>query len=268
MLGLLVIIIAVVVMAAVALVNGVRTMAEAVDVLLMGVSLAVAAVPEGLPAILSLVLAIGVQVLARRNAVMKDLHSVETLGAVSVICSDKTGTLTRNEMTLREIVTASGRVSLSGTGYEPTGEVRLTGEHSERVLAETRRVVGAGALASNAQLEQVDGRWEIQGDPTEAAFLVAGRKLEGVAGVLDGFVREGEAPFDSERKMMSVLGHHDALGLHGVLAKGAPTCCSSGVSPNRWVGRHDRSPRSAARPSPPPSSRSAARATAPWGRLA
>ena len=108
---------AVVVMVAVALVNGVNSVSEAVDILLMGVSLAVAAVPEGLPAILSLVLAIGVQMLARRNAVMKDLHSVETLGAVSVICSDKTGTLTKNEMTLREVVTASGRVKLARIGY-------------------------------------------------------------------------------------------------------------------------------------------------------
>lgn len=101
-LGLLVILIAIGVMAVVALVNGVDSAQEGVEILLMGVSLAVAAVPEGLPAILSLVLAIGVQAMARRNAVMKDLESVETLGSVSVICSDKTGTLTKNEMTLRE----------------------------------------------------------------------------------------------------------------------------------------------------------------------
>ena len=124
-LGLIVIGIAVVVMVALALVNGVDSVSDLVSILLMGVSLAVAAVPEGLPAILSLVLAIGVRELARRHAVMRDLHSVETLGSASVICSDKTGTLTRNEMTLRIVATASGEVELSGTGYRPEGESPL-----------------------------------------------------------------------------------------------------------------------------------------------
>lgn len=179
LLGLLVIIIAVVVMVAVALVNGVSNLNEAVDILLMGVSLAVAAVPEGLPAILSLVLAIGVQAMARRNAVMKDLHSVETLGSVSVICSDKTGTLTKNEMTMREIVTASGRIKLTGTGYAPDGDVEVDG--GEDALWEARRLLATGVLANNAQLEQDDdGTWTIQGDPTEAAFLVAQHKIDGV----------------------------------------------------------------------------------------
>ena len=121
-LGFIVIGIAVVVMVAIAVLNGVDSPADLVTILLMGVSLAVAAVPEGLPAILSLVLAIGVRALAQRNAVMKNLHSVETLGSASVICSDKTGTLTRNEMTLRIVVTASGEVELTGTGYRPEGE--------------------------------------------------------------------------------------------------------------------------------------------------
>ncbi len=203
-------------------VNGVHSVSEAVDILLLGVSLAVAAVPEGLPAILSLVLAFGVQMLAGRNAVMKDLHSVETLGAVSVICSDKTGTLTKNEMTLREVVTASGRVKLSGTGYEPTGEVRLLASNDDDVMAEVQRVIGAGVLANNAQLEQVDGTWQIQGDPTEAAFLVAERKLEGLSDRVSGYQREGEAPFDSERKLMSVLGRNRELGVTRVFSKGAP----------------------------------------------
>ncbi len=219
-LGLLVVAIAIVVMITTALVTRVSTLEGAVDILLMGVSLAVAAVPEGLPAILSLVLAIGVQALARRNAVMKDLHSVETLGSVSVICSDKTGTLTRNEMTLREVVTASGRVTLGGTGYAPAGEVTVDGD-VDRTLDEARLALVAGSVANDAQLTQRDGTWQIQGDPTEAAFLVAARKLDGAPELAEGHARAAHAPFTSERRMMSVLSAHP-LGGHVVYAKGAP----------------------------------------------
>lgn len=220
-LGLAVIFIAIGIMAIVALVNGVHSTQEAVDILLMGVSLAVAAVPEGLPAILSLVLAIGVRTMARRNAVLKDLDSAETLGSVSVICSDKTGTLTKNEMTLREVVTASGRVELSGEGYEPVGEPRVTDGDPDLALLETRLVLSAGSIANNAQLDQVDGEWEVQGDPTEAAFLVAASKVEGGGTPFSSAERIGEAPFSSERKMMSVLAQSEGAAA-AVLAKGAP----------------------------------------------
>lgn len=221
-LGIAVIIIAIAVMAVIALVNGVSSTQEAVDILLMGVSLAVAAVPEGLPAILSLVLAVGVQAMARQNAVMKSLESAETLGSVSVICSDKTGTLTKNEMTLREVVTASGRLQLSGEGYEPVGPVQVIDGDPRHALGEARAVLTAGALASNAQLGQIEGRWEIQGDPTEAAFLVAAAKIgPGQQPEASAPSRLAEAPFSSERKLMSVLvqtsnGHLD------VVVKGAP----------------------------------------------
>ena len=220
-LGVLVIGIAVVVMIVVAAVNGVSSFHEAVDILLLGVSLAVAAVPEGLPAILSLVLAIGVQAMARRNAVMKDLHSVETLGSVSVIASDKTGTLTKNEMTIREIVTPSGRVELTGTGYEPVGAAVITGDEA-RTRAEVERTLAAGALANNAQLVKVNGTWEVQGDPTEAAFLVAQHKLDGVSERIGAWERIGEVPFTSERKMMSVLGRRTTDEHVRLFAKGAP----------------------------------------------
>ena len=220
-LGVLVIGIAVVVMIVVAAVNGVSSFHEAVDILLLGVSLAVAAVPEGLPAILSLVLAIGVQAMARRNAVMKDLHSVETLGSVSVIASDKTGTLTKNEMTIREIVTPSGRVELTGTGYEPVGAAVITGDEA-RTRVEAERTLAAGALANNAQLAKVNGTWEVQGDPTEAAFLVAQHKLEGVSERIGAWERIGEVPFTSERKMMSVLGRRTTDEHVRLFAKGAP----------------------------------------------
>ncbi|AWB84184.1 cation-translocating P-type ATPase [Corynebacterium liangguodongii] len=216
MLGVLVIGIAVVVMGALFIINGVSTAEEAIEVLLLGVSLAVAAVPEGLPAILSLVLAIGVQSLAKHNAVMKDLHSVETLGAASVIASDKTGTLTRNEMTLRTVLTASGTVELSGTGYAPEGEA--TGDKA--ALEEARLVVAGGAIANNAQLNK-GSEWTIEGDPTEAAFIVAKHKMDGIANRTDSFERRAEVPFSSERKLMSVAGR-DAEAGEVLVTKGAP----------------------------------------------
>lgn len=218
-LGLAVIAIAVVVMATLAVVNGIDSPSDLVTILLLGVSLAVAAVPEGLPTILSLVLAIGVQALARRNAVMKDLHSVETLGSASVICSDKTGTLTRNEMTLRTVVTAAGTVELSGTGYRPDGSV--IGSPSEAAVQVARMALVGGSLANNAQLAQVDD-WEIQGDPTEAAFLVASRKLAGAQDRVQAYQRRGEVPFTSQRKLMSVLGEERQTGVHRLFTKGAP----------------------------------------------
>lgn len=199
-LGLLVVGIAVIVMVTLALVNGVHSTKDAVDILLLGVSLAVAAVPEGLPAILSLVLALGVQAMARRNAVMKNLPSVETLGSASVVCSDKTGTLTRNEMTLREIVTASGSTILEGSGYDPSGDATSINDNA-RIEAELTMV--AGATANNAQLEYTANGWEIVGDPTEAAFLVALPKV--VLNPDPAPQRLGEIPFSSERKMMTVL---------------------------------------------------------------
>ncbi|WP_228489095.1 cation-translocating P-type ATPase [Raineyella fluvialis] len=229
-LGWIVIAIALVVMATIVLVNGVRSPAALVDVLLLGVSLAVAAVPEGLPAILSVVLAIGVQQLARHRAVVKQLSSVETLGSASVICSDKTGTLTKNEMTIQKLVTASGTVDLSGTGYHPQGEASHDGRPfgtpaadtyaaDTALLHEARTLLRQGSLANNAQLTERDGTWTIQGDPTEAAFLVAARKLEG-ADTLDGYHRLAEVPFTSERKMMSTLHSHQERRL--LLTKGAP----------------------------------------------
>ncbi|WP_203568662.1 cation-translocating P-type ATPase [Aestuariimicrobium ganziense] len=220
MLGVVVLAIAVVVMGVLFVINRPDDVSGAVSILLMGVSLAVAAVPEGLPAILSLVLAIGVRRLAERNAVMKQLPSVETLGSASVICSDKTGTLTRNEMTLRTIVTASGEVELSGTGYDPS-DGEATGDHDDNTLREARLVLTDGSVANNAQLSHDADHWTITGDPTEAAFLVAQHKLDGVYERVSAHERRAEVPFSSERKMMSVVSTCPEVGQR-LITKGAP----------------------------------------------
>ncbi|HRO60458.1 MAG TPA: cation-translocating P-type ATPase [Burkholderiaceae bacterium] len=236
MLGIAVVFIAAIVVATVFMTFEVRSAAEIVNVLLLGVSLAVAAVPEGLPAILSVVLALGVQRMARHNAIVKELSSVETLGSASVICSDKTGTLTRSEMTIERVMTASGEARVTGVGYAPQGVVEAHGDDAGRAdagraelrdeaqRAEAILVLSGGSLAGNAQLNQVaEGRWEIQGDPTEAAFLVAERKLGVHERRERRFDRIAELPFTSERKMMSTIELDHEHGDERVLvAKGAP----------------------------------------------
>lgn len=225
-LGIAVVGIAVIVVAAVLLVSDIEGPSDVITVLLLGVSLAVAAVPEGLPAILSLVLALGVQRMASRNAVVKTLSSVETLGSASVICSDKTGTLTRSEMTIERIMTASGGSRVTGVGYAPLGRLEVEDgvAPAAALRAEHIVVLSGGSLAGNAALRQTeDGAWEIQGDPTEAAFLVAERKL----GVEDRrqrrFERISEIPFSSERKMMSTIERdHEHGGERILITKGAP----------------------------------------------
>jgi len=224
-LAVVVVVVAAVVVAAILLTSDIKEASDVLDVLLVGVSLAVAAVPEGLPAVLSIVLALGVQRMARQNAIVKKLSSVETLGSASVICSDKTGTLTRNEMTILRIVTRSGEVDVTGAGYRPDGELMAGGRPLEAgpLLEEVRIVLSGGSLANNASLREEDGRWVVHGDPTEAAFLVAERKA-GFTQERDArFRRVGEVPFTSERKLMSTLQADAAReGRVAVVTKGAP----------------------------------------------
>ena len=177
-LGLVVIVIAVVMIATIVVVEHVRGISAFFDVLILGVALAVAAVPEGLPAVVTAVLSIGVQRMARRNAIVRHLSAVETLGSASVIASDKTGTLTKNEMTVREVVTASGHVLLSGTGYAPAGDVRQEGGGpvTGNLRIELERALAVADRANNASVRQQDGRWIVLGDPTEGALIVAARK--------------------------------------------------------------------------------------------
>ena len=225
-LGLAVIGIAVIVAVTLVVVGHVQSVEGAIQVLLVAVSLAVAAVPEGLPAITTVTLSLGVQRMALRRVIVRKLSAVETLGSTSVICTDKTGTLTKNEMTVRVATTSAGRVELTGIGYAPHGEALLDGEpvHDEAHRLELRALFSAATLANNADLVERDGKPAIQGDPTEGALVVAAYKV-GLTeqGVEDRFPRIGEVPFTSERKMMSTV-HRDDEGdaRLAVASKGAP----------------------------------------------
>jgi len=250
LLGIIVIVIAVVMIATILLVEEVSGFAALFDVLILGVALAVAAVPEGLPAVVTAVLAVGVQRMAKRNAIVRHLAAVETLGSANVIASDKTGTLTKNEMTVRVVATASGRVSLGGTGYAPEGEVSRDGagaiEGALRI--ELERALAAGDRANNAVLQEHDGRWTVQGDPTEGALVVAARKAGLEDEALDlRFERIGEVPFSSERKLMTTI-HTDAQRQERLLVftKGAPDILLARCS-NELVGEETRPLRDARR---------------------
>ncbi len=226
-LGLVVLVIAAIIVAVILLVEQVTEFAMIIEVLILGVALAVAAVPEGLPAVVTAVLALGVQRMARRSAIVRRLPAVETLGSATVVASDKTGTLTKNEMTARTVVTASGRTDVTGTGYQPEGELRLDGHTVQKnpvLHAEVERVLRAADLANNSMLQHQDGRWLIQGDPTEGALVVAARKAGLEPESLNArFERVGEVPFSSERKLMSTV-HKDARKQERliVFSKGAP----------------------------------------------
>ncbi len=193
------------------------------EMFLAAVSLAVAAIPEGLPAILTITLAIGVQQMARRNAIIRRLPAVETLGAVTVICSDKTGTLTCNEMTVRTIVTTRNLFELSGTGYDPHGAISLA---NSDVQAEERplllEVLRAAVLCNDASLEQNDSEWQVHGDPMEGALLAAGLKAGmNIEEEAKQYPRTDLIPFESEHRFMATL-HHSHTGDAFIFLKGAP----------------------------------------------
>ncbi|HKH73620.1 MAG TPA: cation-translocating P-type ATPase [Vicinamibacterales bacterium] len=226
LLGLAVIVIAVVMSVTIIVVEDVHGASALFDVLILAVALAVAAVPEGLPAVVTAVLSIGVQRMARRNAIVRHLAAVETLGSATVIASDKTGTLTKNEMTVRVVVTASGRVTFDGSGYAPdgAGHAEGGGPIEGPMRLEIERALAVADRANNAAVQQRDGRWTVQGDPTEGALLVAARKCGLSAADLDKRLpRVGEVPFSSERKLMSTI-HRDTEQEHAgiVFTKGAP----------------------------------------------
>ncbi len=206
------------------------------DAALAAVTLAVAAIPEGLPAIITITLAIGVQRMARRRAVVRRLPAVETLGSTTVICSDKTGTLTRNEMTAARLYTPEGLYEVTGVGYAPTGEVRRDGTAVAPVPADVAALLRAGALCGDARLARDGDAWVLHGDPTEGSIVVAAEKAGlGVEDLRAAAPRVDALPFESENQFMATF--HEAGGGPEILVKGAPEVvlrmCSGGLSEER-----------------------------------
>ena len=146
------------------------------ETLLFAIALAVGAIPEGLPAVVTIALAIGVQRMARRNAIIRHLPAVETLGATTVICSDKTGTLTCNEMTVTQVISRHNQIEVSGEGYVPEGNFSADGRRLKELPTEIITLLRGGVLCNDASLFTRDGQWQIGGDPTEAALLVVAAK--------------------------------------------------------------------------------------------
>jgi magnesium-transporting ATPase (P-type) len=211
------------------------------ELFMSAIGFAVAAIPEGLPAILTITLALGVQKMAGRNAVTRKLNAVETLGSVTVICSDKTGTLTKNEMTTRHCVTITGLYDVSGTGYKPEGEVSkngsavtLDGDRHAYALIETMSICNdAGLVCDNDQ-------WTINGEPTEGALKVLAAK----AGFDDtGYDRIAVIPFESDKKYMATLNRTES-GEHLIMMKGAPDrlldMCSGQLNADMTDGALDK----------------------------
>ncbi|MCI5073442.1 cation-transporting P-type ATPase [Oricola sp.] len=193
------------------------------ELFLAVVGLSVAAIPEGLPAVLTITLAVGVQAMARRNAIVRRLPAIETLGSVSVICTDKTGTLTRNEMMVASVGLTGHRFSFEGNGYEPDGAVYLADNRVNALdhlhLAELAK---AAASCNDASLHHRDGFWAVEGDPMEGALLaLAGKVGVDVSQELSARTRTDEIPFDSRHKFMATL-HHDHPDHADIFVKGAP----------------------------------------------
>jgi len=204
---------------------GIAGGAGAYQMFLTGTSLAVAAIPEGLPAVVTVALALGVQRMIRQRAIVRRLPAVETLGCATVICSDKTGTLTRSEMTVVKLVLPGVELDVTGSGYEPTGEFRSGGAAVDLGEPGLRRALLAGVFCNDARLERSSAagsrEWRVLGDPTEGALLVAARKA-GIdpQALVRRHPRVAEVPFDSDRKRMSVVVREG--GGFAVYVKGAP----------------------------------------------
>ena len=193
------------------------------DMMLMSVALAVSAIPEGLPAVMTITLALGVQRMARKHAIVRQLPAVETLGSVTVICSDKTGTLTRNEMTVQTVATADRIYTVSGVGYAPEGGFAIDNQPvSVKKHPELEQIARAVLLCNDASLNRKDNEWIVAGDPTEGALLSLAMKagLDLVAEKAR-LPRNDAIPFESQHRFMATLNHNHGSG-HFIYVKGAP----------------------------------------------
>ncbi|MDD5174951.1 MAG: cation-transporting P-type ATPase [Sterolibacterium sp.] len=221
---------AILVLAALTFAVGVWRGESAFDMFMAAVALAVGAIPEGLPAAMTVTLAIGVARMAKRRAIIRKLPAVETLGGTTVICSDKTGTLTENAMTVREIWTGGEAFTATGNGYGPAGRIELAGRPAA-VAGALRETLLAGLLCNDARLVHQGEQWTVAGDPTEGALLAAARKGELDGATLNAiFPRLDELPFDSARQFMATL--HEIEGVRAIYVKGAvekllPTCVAT-----------------------------------------
>jgi Ca2+-transporting ATPase len=194
-----------------------------IDSFLIAISLAISVVPEGLPAIVTITLALGAREFAKRHAIIRRLSSAESLGATTVICSDKTGTLTKAEMTVRRIYNSGKTIEVTGVGYEPKGEFRhSTDSFNAKEDKDLSLLLTIGALCNNASFEKENDAWNIMGDPTEGALVVAAAKAGLEKAQLEKmYPRVWEGPFTSERKRMSTV-HLTPEGQHVAFVKGAP----------------------------------------------
>ncbi|HAE92056.1 MAG TPA: ATPase [Tissierella sp.] len=197
---------------------------EVLEMFMVAISLAVAAIPEGLPAIVTIVLAIGMNRMVKRNAIVKKLLAVETLGSTTVICSDKTGTLTQNEMTVVKVFTDGKIIDVTGGGYEPVGEFKIEGNTiNVEDIGDFQTLLSISALANDANLEKTSDGYKVIGDPTEGALItLAGKGNINKQSINKEFPRIEEIPFDSDRKMMTTF-HKDYIPNKVVsFTKGAP----------------------------------------------
>jgi Ca2+-transporting ATPase len=205
-----------------------------IDALIASIALAVAGIPEALPFIVTLALAFGTQAMAKKNAIIRRLPEVETLGSTTVICTDKTGTLTTGEMTLREIRTYR-KIEVTGAGYDPSGQFISNGAKLDPAEEDLARILKIGVHANNSAIERANGGWRVVGDPTEGALIVAAKKAGILDKIKDGSSRFTEYPFDSERMRMTTVDEVHKEG-YIVSMKGAPEVvlshCTETTSPN------------------------------------
>lgn len=205
-----------------------------IDALIASIALAVAGIPEALPFIVTLALAFGTQAMAKKNAIIRRLPEVETLGSTTVICTDKTGTLTTGEMTLREIRTYR-KIEVTGAGYDPSGQFISQGAKLEPTEEDLARILKIGVHANNSAIERANGGWRVVGDPTEGALIVAAKKAGILDKTRDGSSRFIEYPFDSERMRMTTVDEVHKEG-YIVSMKGAPEVvlshCTKTTTPN------------------------------------